>query len=74
MSALLRCETTGNPCGTDTENPDFPCMCRPCQASRLRAETQKTLDVFAKSDAIVAEVRRRNAILAEAPPRDRGKK
>ena len=34
MSAVLRCEHTGNPCGSDTYTAGFPCMCDPCVLSR----------------------------------------
>ncbi len=28
----MRCERTGNPCGTDTINPGHPCSCKACIA------------------------------------------
>lgn len=34
MSEVLRCEKTGNPCGTDTLPRGTECLCAPCRASR----------------------------------------
>jgi hypothetical protein len=29
--SILRCEITGNPCGTDTWGINHPCQCKNCQ-------------------------------------------
>lgn len=32
MSEVLRCEVTGNPCGTDTWMMGRPCVCKACSS------------------------------------------
>jgi hypothetical protein len=36
-----RCETTGNPCGSDTWQKDKGCRCWPCVRARVLAERER---------------------------------
>lgn len=38
---MLRCKTTGNPCGTDTLGNGTTCPCEACQ-SRLKEEQRRS--------------------------------
>ncbi len=44
--ALLRCEVTGNPFGTDTWEPGKRCQCSPCQLGFLRERVGCDVSLF----------------------------
>lgn len=43
---LLRCEITGNECGTDTWHVDHPCQCTNCQKYLKNKEPYRLEDSF----------------------------
>ena len=55
---VLRCENTGNPCGTDTYQDGYHCQCVNCAMDRLLSEQTAT--------QVMRDQKRANALLIAA--------
>jgi hypothetical protein len=66
---VLRCETTGNPCGTDTWAKNYECSCAHCQA--YLHPTGPFADVIASARREIARwtKERRESVQLQGDPR-----